>query len=368
MPEARWKRWMLVLLFWTLLGLFFASQTGMTYLYRQGHAPWGFIVQLTLSEWYIWAALTPAVVWLARRIPLSGHRWLRGLAVHIPASLAFGILKIVVEGQTRQQLLGIPGQMNPMDKIHLAFLTYWAIVGVSHAFDYYRKYREREVAAAQLETQLAQAQLQALQAQLQPHFLFNTLHAISTLMHRDVDAAERMISLLGDLLRLTLEHAGRQEVPLRQELDFAGRYLEIQRIRFPDRLTVETGVASEALDALVPHLLLQPLVENAVRHGIAPRAQPGAVRITARADAGLLRLEVRDDGPGFTPGLQPEGLGLKNTRARLQRLYGTDHFFDLEAAPQRGVCVRMAIPLRLVGQTSNSLPPGPAPPSLGRPG
>jgi len=207
-------------------------------------------------------------------------------------------------------------------------------------------YREQELAAAQLETQLVQAQLQALQMQLQPHFLFNTLHAISTLMHRDVDAAEKMLARLSDLLRLTLENGSTQTVMLKDELEFLKKYLEIEEIRFADRLTIRTAIAPDALDALVPNLILQPIVENAIRHGIAPRAQPGRVEITARRVDGKLRLEVQDDGPGLRPGNGREGLGLKNTRERLARLYQGAHRLELESPPEGGVRVTLEIPFR----------------------
>jgi len=352
MPIRVWIRWLLILLFWTLLGLFFASQSGLSYLYQQGWAPWGLLVKLSLSEWYIWALLTPVAVWLAKKFPFARGRRVQAIAVHLLAGFILTIAKIIIEGWVRNTLLGIPGQINAANKFHLSFLTYWAIVGVTHAFAYYGMYRERELAASQLQTQLAKAQLQALQMQVQPHFLFNTLHAISTLMHRDVDAADRMLAGLSDLLRLTLENAGTQEVPLKTELEFLDRYLEIEQIRFQDRLTVCKDIEPQALDAVVPNLLLQPLVENAVRHGVATRALPGRVEISAwRADA-RLHIEVSDDGPGLPASYQGKGLGLTNTRARLERLYGEQHSFRLENVPSGGVRVYIEIPWRTAGESA----------------
>ena len=228
-------------------------------------------------------------------------------------------------------------------------LTYWAILGVSLAVDYYRKYRERELRASQLETRLAEAQLQVLKMQLHLHFLFNTLHAISTLMHRDVEAAERMLTRLSDLLRHSFESVGVQEVSLKQELEFLDRYVEIEKVRFGDRLAVEISVDPELLDARVPNLILQPLVENAIRHGIASRAAGGRIEIEVRRDNGMLDLEIRDNGPGLPAGDDGSegigGIGLANTRARLKQLYGARHRFELSEAAGGGLAVNLTIPL-----------------------
>src|SRR5262245_40790860 len=199
-----------------------------------------------------------------------------------------------------------------------------------------------------LETQLAQAQLQSLKMQLHPHFLFNTLHAISALMDDDVKAARRMIARLSELLRLTLENAGQQEFSLRQELDALERYLEIEQIRFQDRLTVRLAVAPETLDASVPNLILQPIVENAIRHGIAPRSSAGWIEIRAERREGMVELQVIDDGPGLQPAGEElrEGIGLTNTRARLRQLYGDEHRIEIEDAAEGGLAVKLSIPYR----------------------
>lgn len=341
---ATWKRWLLGLGFWTALGLFFATQSGLSYTYQQGYAPWGFLIRLSLGEWYIWALLSPAVFWLARRFPFERGRRVRALAVHLPAAVICTAVKLAVEGQVVWPLLGLTRPLNPTNKMHVAFLTYWAIVGVSHGIQYYRRYRERELRASQLETRLAAARLEALRTQLQPHFLFNTLHAISALMHRDVDAAERMLARLSDLLRLTLD-SSEPVVPLKRELEFLEGYLEIAQTRFADRLTVEMQIAPDALDAPVPSLLLQPLVENAVRHGIAPRSAPGRIVVRARRADGTLLIEIEDDGRGL-PREMREGLGLSNTRARLEQLYGGAQRFELRAVNRdgSGTLVSLALP------------------------
>jgi len=346
MWERAWFRWLLVFLFWTALGLFFASQNGLSYLYQQGSVYWWPTIKIALSDWYVWALLTPVAVWLARRFPFTEGKRGRAVLVHLLAGVLLTAVKIMIEGWVRSNILGFPGRINPIAKFHLSYITYWGIVGVTQGMAYYRMYREREVAAAQLAAQLAQAQLQALQMQLHPHFLFNTLHAISALMHRDVDAAEKMLARLSDLLRLTLDSGAQQEVHLKDEMDFLHKYLEIEETRFQDRLTVRTDIAADTLDALVPNLILQPLVENAIRHGIAPRVQPGVVEIRAWQDGGSLRIEVCDDGPGLRPGNGREGLGLANTRARLAALYGQRQQFELKPRAAGGVCAALSIPFR----------------------
>ncbi|HZB44051.1 MAG TPA: histidine kinase, partial [Pyrinomonadaceae bacterium] len=226
---------------------------------------------------------------------------------------------------------------------------YGLVLVFAHASSYYRRYREGELRAVQLQAQLSQAQLQALKMQLHPHFLFNTLHSISALVHKDPEAADRMIARLGDFLRLTLENSGTQEVTLQKELEFLQCYLEIERIRFQDRLTTRMEIDSRSLDSRVPNLILQPIVENALRHGIAPRSTPGRIEISAKRNNGSVRIEVKDNGPGIsaisaTNGRFREGLGLTNTRARLEQLYGEAHRFELANDPHGGLTVTLEIP------------------------
>ncbi len=219
------------------------------------------------------------------------------------------------------------------------------IVAVSHALDYYRKYHERTVQTLELEKHLTEARLQALLHQLKPHFLFNTLNGIASLMHTDVEAADKMLVRLSELLRITMAHTGAPQTSLRDELAFLERYLEIERIRFRNRLEVAIAVDEDAIEAQVPSLILQPIVENAVRHGIEPRSHSGRIELKGFRQDGRLVLTVTDNGTGLPPGGPArEGIGLANTRARLAELYGADHDFELVNGPAGGLCVRIVIP------------------------
>jgi signal transduction histidine kinase len=355
MIERRWARWILIFGVWTLLGALSAIRILMSYAYSGYAVTWWRALVIALADWYAWALLAPAIGWLARRFAIERRSWLRSLLMHLPASLFFSILKIVIESRLLQWFDPEPARSYPVQFPSTLF-TYYAILGAIYAFDYYRKYRAHELKASQLEAQLAQAQWQALKMQLQPHFLFNTLHAISSLMRRDVEAAERMITRLSDLLRLTLENAGAQETPLRQELEFLERYLEIEQTRFRDRLQVKMEIEPETLDARVPNLILQPLVENAVRHGIAPRAAPGLIEISARRNENRLKLQVSDNGAGMPADKREqvkEGVGLANTRARLEQLYGADYRFELNNQDEGGLVVSLTIPFRAAPETNS---------------
>lgn len=349
--KKRWIRWLLGFGFWTLIGLSFAFQFYISSAKAGLEVSWRQAVSYALGDWYVFAVLSIPVIWLARRFDFeSGNRrW--SLAVHLPCSLVFSLAYMILRALIGrwQSEASFTEALQPLlvKTWHFNLLIYWVIVAVSQAFDYYRKYRERELRAAELETQLAEARLEALQMQLNPHFLFNTLHSISALMHRDVELADGMITRLSDLLRAALDNSETQEVTLRQELEFLRRYLEIEQTRFGSRLTVNMEVAPDTLEAQVPNLILQPLVENAIRHGIEPHAKPGRIDLRVQREAGKLRMELRDNGGGRRKdGPDREGVGLSNTRARLRTLYGDDHGFELGDAPGGGMLVRLALPFR----------------------
>jgi hypothetical protein len=323
----------------------------------------GELVWTSLGECLIWALLTLGIQWLARRFPFGQGKWLRSLAVHIAACLVFAFVAAVLSGLVAQVVRkDLPKPTLSPSVLLLFFVAklnnniffYWAILTVVLVVNYYRRWRDRELASSQLEAKLAQTQLQILKMQLHPHFLFNTLNAISALIHQDVELADRMIARLGDLLRTTLDNANQQEVPFKQELGFIQPYLEIEKARLGPRLTVDLDVDPAVLDALVPNLILQPLVENAIRHGIAPRPGPGRIQIRAGRENGSLRLVVNDSGPGLrAPPEAVKGIGLANTRARLEKLYGVNQRLDLSNGPDGGLRVDITIPYQ-------ELPHGPA--------
>lgn len=349
--QRRWFQWLLWFGFWTLIGLSFAFQFYISSAKAGLEVTWRQAVSYALGDWYVFAVLSIPVVWLARRFDFESGNRARSFAVHLVGSLVFSLAYMVLRAEVGrwQSEATFAEAFQPLlvKTWHFNLLIYWVIVAVSFAFDYYRKYRERELRAVELEKRLAEAKLQALQMQLNPHFLFNTLHSISSLMHRDVEAADGMIARLSDLLRAALDSSDTQEVALRQELEFLRRYLEIEQIRFGNRLTVKLDIAPDTFDARVPNLILQPLVENAIRHGIEPHAKPGRIELRARREAGVLALEVGDNGAGLRKdGPDREGVGLSNTRARLQALYDDAHGFELREAPDGGLLVRLTMPFR----------------------
>lgn len=349
--ERRWVKWLIGFSFWTMIGLSFASQfyissanAGQNVTLRQA-------VKFALGDWYVFALLSIPVIHLTRRFRFEAKKWELSVVVHLLGGAAFSFAYMVLRAFVAQwqSQATFAEAFHPLlvKTWHFNQLIYWVIVAVVHAFDYYRKFQERELRASELEKRLTQAKLHALQMQLNPHFLFNTLHSISSLMHKDVEAADTMITRLSDLLRAALENSSLQEVPLRQELDFLQRYLAIEQTRFGKRLTVTMDIAPDTLDAQVPNLILQPLVENSIRHGIEPRARPGIIELRAALSANMLELEVRDNGVGIADHRESdEGIGLSNTRARLQQLYGTEHRFELGNADGGGATVKLTIPLR----------------------
>ena len=352
-----WLKWCLIALGWTLFGFFFASEVVVSRAYAGRPAKLGPAVAAWLICAFLWFAATPLILKLARRFPLERHQWLRSFLIHLAVGtgLSFLLLAIwvwlisAVGLEIGQQPFLQAFRNQLVSSLHSEILTYWMVIGLCHGLDYYRKYRERELRASQLETRLAQAQLDALKMQLHPHFLFNTLNSISVLMTEDVKAARRMLSRLSDLLRTSLEKAGRHEVSLKEELEFLNNYLEIEQTRFQDRLAVRMEIEPAALEAQVPNLILQPLVENAIRHGIAPRAEAGLVEIRAARRNGMVQLQVRDNGPGMTASeseKSTKGIGLSNTRARLKQLYGAAHSFEMHEANGGGLEITIAIPFQ----------------------
>lgn len=333
----------------TVAGLYFATQLHFAYP-EPFSRPWREALAINLVHYWIWGLLAPLIVLAARRRPFSRSSWPSALPVHGALSLVLTAVQISA-AQLILNVLGVSssGTVPSLAKalrtnFHSSLPTYVLVLAVVHAIDYYAKYRDREVRASQLETRLAEARLAALKRQMNPHFLFNTLNSISSLMYVDPDAADAMLARLSELLRLALDADGEQEVPLARELAMLSRYLEIERIRFEERLRIEIDVAPAFLDARVPALSLQPLAENAIRHGIARRPEGGTLRVRAAREDGHLLLAVEDDGPGLAD--SGDGIGLANLRERLEQLYGAEQRLDLIDRPGHGVRVEITIPWR----------------------
>ena len=340
------RAWLAVWIGWTALALFFAVSNSLTYRSTGRPANWALTIKRSLSEWWLWAALTPAVAWLAGRFPLHGTRLARNIAIHVVAGAAIAAVKTAADRVVFALVAGV-WMYWLASTLALNFVIYGTLIAAAHGVEYYRRSRERE----HLEARLAETRLQLLGMQLQPHFLFNTLNTIAEMVHEDPDKADTMIAGLSDLLRRTLDLGAVQEIPLDEELDLVSGYLDIQRARFGDRLRVQITVDDRAREVYVPALLLQPLVENAIRHGLAARVDAGRIDIEARAAGDMLVIEVTDDGagPDGATVAGPEGVGLGNTRARLEALYGAAGGLELTRAEGRGARVVVRIPRRRSG-------------------
>jgi len=372
--------WAGSLLLWGLVTLAFAAQ-----LVLAAEVEWWVALQIAMREWAPWALLTPLVAGLTVRFPFERGRWPLSLAVH---GLACGAVILVVGmlsqawasgamdlpgpslrrppggfeggprpgGRPENRPPGGPpgvrrdrpppgaGRGPMLGRLRLHVPVYWIVVSVTSAVLHARRAQERERRSLELAHSLAQARLSALRMQLQPHFLFNALNAISSLVHSNPEAADEMIANLSDFLRMTLELPDHPQVPLRRELEFLDRYLAIEQVRFGGRLRVTRDFPADTLDVPVPVLVLQPLVENAVRHGLQPRPGPGQLRISARRTGDVLEVAVVDDGVGIGVGMR-EGIGLSNTRARLRELHGDGARLEIGPAPGQGTVVTLRVPI-----------------------
>ena len=352
MSRIRVNRAAVVVLFWLFVGAFNASQTylqvtlaGMT------HSFWR-ILGWEETLWLAWALFTPLIVWLKRRVPVERPAW-RGVPVHLAAGGIVAAAHVLIGSGAAWLFDPFSARAMPMrhrfsagmtGSLPSSLLVYFAILLAVYGFDYFARSRERELRASQLETQLSESRLTALKLQLQPHFLFNTLHSIAGLVRSERNPeAVRMIAGLSEMLRYTLEQPA-QEVTLGEELQMLGRYLEIQKIRFGPRLEVKFSVAEETRGALVPTLLLQPLAENALKHGIEKSSGAGTLEVVSRRDGDRLRLEIRDSGPGLSSASPGNGVGLAVTKERLNVLYGAAHSFNLDDVPGGGAAASIEIP------------------------
>jgi two-component system LytT family sensor kinase len=357
-------------LVWTVFGLFFFSQAIAQKIFSRDPTPWWHYLVSWLVGVYIWALLTPLILWLGDRLPFERRNWLRRTALHLLLSIGISLGQLAFEAAVLYRVGVFPAIMTGFQAtfiflliigFHQGILTYFTVLAIQYGVHYYRQYQEREQQALRLElhtselkTQLANAQLSALKMQLQPHFLFNTLNAIMVLVRQQKGRqAEEMLARLGDLLRCVLEDVEAQEVSLRRELEYLQLYLSIEQVRFPDRLRAEISADPAILDAAVPQMGLQPIVENAIRHGLGRSSAAGRIQISAAHVDGNLEISIRDDGPGFPrdKASQGRGIGLANTRARLEQLYGGAAKLSIENGDP-GAIVTMVLPYRLAPPTS----------------
>jgi hypothetical protein len=339
---------------WTVVAMVFATQSSLTGGLGDGPS-FGIFTHLRWSmiQWYVWAALAPTVFRLAERYPVRAPFRLRGLGAQLVASVGVTFVAMVAGAlvSTLFEPSGLAEQLWFFLAQHFAtgLLTYWALFAIHQAMHFHAEKTRREVEASRLATELAQSRLLALKSQLQPHFLFNTLHAIITLLDEDKVSAEDMLLRLSDLLRAFLEDYDGQEISLRQELTLIELYLGIQRTRFKDRLTTQIYIAPDTLDCAVPSLVLQPIVENAIRHGIGQRVGSDNIEIESRREGDTLCIDVRNRnstlaaGPADSAG---HGIGLSNTRLRLKELYGDAAEVRLDMIWPEGVACRIRIPFR----------------------
>jgi len=367
--RKRGTLWILLFVFWLVLGVFSAGTTllELPSIRRMGPPPAGTMSIPTrnflwqLAVWLGWALLAPVALWLHSKWPLQRSALIKALTVHLSAIVVLCVLHSTIIYLTRLAIMPVSEPIEGSQIV--AMLTVWSvrdlpfcalfyglILGISSAFDYYQRFRERQLRTSQLEAQLAQAQLQMLKMQLHPHFLFNTLNGITGLVRDNDNAgAVQMLVGLSDLLRQTLDNAGKQEVPLSEELEWLSLYLKLQKLRFSDRLGISIHADPDTLDALVPNMIMQPVIENAIRHGLAPRAKQGNLSLDVRRVNQRIELRVSDDGVGLPTGWRlstGKGLGLLNTEERLRQLYGDAFVLEVRDRISGGVETLITLPYR----------------------
>ncbi|MEM6647226.1 MAG: histidine kinase [Bacteroidota bacterium] len=349
----RWAKGALYVGAWTVPGLAALSFYYLNQIVSAQPLAWTYGLTSTLPNWYFWGLFAPVIVYVVRRFRVDRDQgWRHVLLVYLPMMVAVLALHaalnlLLFRGVGIHDTLSAGlYEVHFTTRFYANVVTFWTVVCAFYAYDYYQQLRQRERETSLLQLQLAEANLRALRMQLHPHFMFNTLHAIAALVRKNENGtAVQMLGKLGEFLRLALENKDTQEVPLQQELTFLEKYLALEKVRFQHRLKVTYDVAAEAQLALLPNLVLQPLVENAIKYGIAPHAQSGQIAIRARRDGTHLVVEVADDGPvPPSPRLEREGIGLSNTRARLRNLYGDDQAVSVRPSDLGGWCVALRLP------------------------
>lgn len=355
-------KWILSIGLWTFLGVLFAFKTYIySHIIDQPIYLWR-ALSYTMPKALVWGLFTPIVLWFTSQYKIESSNWIKHLIIQIVACLVLAPFLVILAFQLDLFFRWIGGSLPDNPSFVIAafnpqvfansfdnILTFAIIVGAYYVYDYYQRFRERELKAARLEAQLATARIDLLKAQLNPHFLFNTLNAISIVKDHDLEAADMMITDLSEMLRFIMDNIHKQEVSLRDEMDFLDCYISLQKHRFEDKLDVNVDIDPKAWNALVPSLLLQPIVENAIEHGVRNQKEKGLINIRCVRNNGSLDFEIQNNGPELgktTPRPGKKGIGVSNTRERLQTLYGSDFTFNLENAKEGGVVVKLSIPYR----------------------
>ncbi|MGD9560898.1 MAG: sensor histidine kinase [Pyrinomonadaceae bacterium] len=359
---GRLGNWTLGFVVWTLVGLSFASRSAITAYQTGSSIGWHVLFSQYLIDFYVIGLASPVIFWLCRRYPIERGRMIARFFAHLVFSILFTtvvypmcLVAIWYIGypdlsQTPTLWDWLRDSFLLPHFIHQVLISYWATLGVAHAFEYSRRVQREKTQTAELASQLAQAQLAALKMQIHPHFLFNTLNSITALLHKDPDAAEQMIARLSEFLRMTLKGSNASAVTLEEEIRFLKNYLEIEKIRFRDRLLIDIRVDPAVLEARVPNLILQPIVENAFRHGLSKQCDRGKLTIDAKGYSDRLVIEIADNGPGIAlqnggSSERKEGVGLSNTRARLKEFFDGDFQFEIGNLPgSKGTMVRLVVP------------------------
>jgi signal transduction histidine kinase len=352
------QKWLTLFVGWSFFGWMMGVQTYVL-TSRAGHpTPFGLALERELIYAYLWMFLTPYILVLGRRFPFGPKIWLKNGIFHFFMSLAvavfhkfcFHVIVMFLEATPEHPFLIQRVFDVVLSYIDYGIMIYWALLFMDYSLAYYRESREQALRSAKLETLLVHAQLQALKMQIRPHFLFNAMNAISVLIQKSPEAAREMILRLSDLLRMTLDREHREEVSLAEEMEFVSRYLQIEKTRFEDRLDVNIRIEETVTGASVPTMILQPLVENAMRHGAAKQRGSTILEISAARQNGLLYLSVRDNGPGTPINKIIDGIGFSNIRSRLGQLYGTNYRFEAGNTAEGGFLSAITIPFRLMAE------------------
>jgi two-component sensor histidine kinase len=348
----RW--WLLSFVSWLVIAVLVVTQRHVGNVQQNLPSNWEEIFRNWLPRFAVWALISPVVLWLSARFLMGGQMLTRNIARNAVASVATAAFAALLHSSIICLFWPHPSWWKHVQKMLYAdfiggALTYWALAGATHAWIYYFRFRERELLAARLDAQLRQSELQMLRSQLNPHFLFNSLNTITVLMREDLAKAEQLMVKLSALLRSMLSVSAGSELPLQRELELLENYIALEQSRFGDRLRVTMEISPEASGAAVPTMILHPMVENAIRHGLTPRKGAGAIAVRAFRRTDDLVLEVIDDGVGWgdAAATSGHGIGLTNTRSRLEKLYDKRHSLEIESPEGKGSCVRIVMPFKL---------------------